>query len=119
MGIQNRFDFTNALARISTWAGVLAGSAGASLLAYAAMPQRVQDIVPDWAIGVLAALSVGVPFLNVLFTSFKQRNLGRATQVVVTTETKVEGDVTPEDATRIAESVQNPTSGSSNDPKSE
>jgi hypothetical protein len=99
-----RFDFTSVMARASTWAGLLASAAGVSLLAYAAMPDRVQGLIPDWALGVLAALSVGVPFFNFLFTSYKQKGLGRATQVTVTTETKVEGDVTPEDATRIAES---------------
>ena len=104
MAIKNRFDFTQVMARASTWAGMLASAAGVSLLAYAAMPDRVQGLIPDWALGVLAALSVGVPFFNFLYTSYKQKGLGRATQVTVTTETTVEGDVTPEDATRIAES---------------
>lgn len=106
MTIKHRFDFTSAMARVSTWAGILAGGAAASLVAYATMPERVQHLVPDWALVGMAALAVGVPFLNPIFTSFKQRNLGRATQVVVTTETKVEGDVTPTAATRIAEAAQ-------------
>lgn len=80
MSLKNRFDFTSVFARLSTWTGVLAGAAGVSLLAFAAMPERVQALVPDFVLAILAGLSVGVPFLNFLFTSYKQRNLARVTK---------------------------------------
>jgi hypothetical protein len=108
MDIKHRFDFTNVFARLSTWAGILAGAAGVSLLAYSGLPQRAQDLVPDWAVSILTALSVGVPFLMFLLTSFKQKNMGRATEVVVTQQIKVQGDITQEDATRIAEAQVTP-----------
>lgn len=117
MAIKHRFDFTSVLSRVSTWAGILAGAASAALIAYATMPQRVRDIVPDWVLLILAAISVGVPFFNFLLTSYKQKNLGRATEVIVTQEVKVSGDISNEDAMKLAEAhvaapVEAPKDGS-------
>jgi hypothetical protein len=106
MSIKNRFDFTSWMARASTWLAMLSAASTASLGAYALMPERVQNAFPDGVLVGLGGMAIGAAFLIPVATSFKQRNLGRATQVIVTQETKVEGDVTKEDATRIAEQVQ-------------
>lgn len=106
MAIKHRFDFSNLLIRASTWLALLSAASTAALGAYALMPERVQNIFPEWALVALGGMAVGAAFLIPVATSFKQRRLGRANQVVITSETKVEGDVTPEDATRIAEAVQ-------------
>lgn len=106
MSIKNRFDFKSLLVRASTWLALLATSATSALAAYALTPERAQNLVPDWVLQGCAATAILSAALVPVATSFKQRSLGRATQVIVTTETKVEGDVTPEDATRIAEAAQ-------------
>lgn len=99
-----RFDFTSVMARSSTWLAVIAASSAGGLVFYATMPERVQNLMPDWTLLALGGIGMACGIATPFATSFKQRNLGRATQVTVTTETTVEGDVTPEDATRIAES---------------
>lgn len=107
MSIKHRFDFKQVISKVSTWLALLATSATSVLAAYALTPDRAQSLVPDWVLQACAGVALGSAALIPIATSFKQRNLGRATQVVVTTETKVEGDVTPKDATRIAEAAQN------------
>lgn len=112
MSIKHRFDFSNLLVRASTWLAMLSAASTASLGAYALMPERVQNLFPEWALVGLGGMAVGAAFLIPVATSFKQRGLGRATQVVITTETKVEGDVSPEAATAIAADTAGTQAGS-------
>lgn len=109
MTIRARFDFSHMMARASTWLAMLSGSATASLGAYALMPERVQGLFPDAALVSLGGLAVGAAFLIPVATSFKQRNLGRYSAVEAAQTTTVEGDVTQQDATRIAEAVSGQT----------
>lgn len=106
-----RFDFTNIMARASTWLALLSAASTAALGAYALMPERVQTLAPDWALGALGAMAVGAAFLIPVATSFKQRHLGRANQVAISRTVKVQGDVSPADATRIAEAVNDASTG--------
>ena len=113
MAIKNRFDFTNWLARSSTWLGILAASSAGGLVFYATMPERVQNLMPDWTLLALGGIGMACGIATPIATSFKQRNLGRATQVIVTQEVKVQGDITAQDATRIAESQVQPANEAS------
>lgn len=112
MSIKHRFDFKQVIVRASTWLALLATSATSGLAAYALTPERAQNLVPDWVLQACAAIAIVSAALVPVATSFKQRGLGRATQVVVTTETKVEGDVTPEAATAIAAAASGSEAGS-------
>lgn len=70
-----RFEFEGVLRRVSTWLAVLAAGATAALGAYALMPERAQNLFPEWALITLGALAVGSAFLVPVATSFKQRGL--------------------------------------------
>lgn len=100
-----RFDWSDTFKKISTWLGILSGGSGTALLAYATMPERAQNIVPDWAVLVLGALIVVPAFAVGVATAYKQAGLGRYSKVEITSTTTVEGDVSSKDATRIAETV--------------
>jgi hypothetical protein len=111
MSIKHRFDFSSVLAKSSTWLATISASCTGALAAYALVPDSIQSLV---SVGVMKAVAMGAIVSAAaipIATSFKQRNLGRATQVVITKETKVEGDVTPEAATEIAAAVTEPGKG--------
>lgn len=100
-----RWDWSNVLTRASTWLALLSLSAVGGLGAYALMPERAQLLMPDWMLMTLAGVAMGSAVLTPVATSFKQKGHGGYNKVEVTTTTKVEGDVTSEDATRIAEVI--------------
>lgn len=106
-----RFDFTDMLAKASTWLALLSTASGAALIAYAAMPERAQALFPDWTLAALGGLAVGSAFLVPVATSFKQRNLGRANQVEIVKKVTVEGDVSPAAAAHIAKAVNDGNAG--------
>ena len=85
---------------------LLAAAATAGLGAYAVMPERAQLLLPDWTLMTLGAIAMGCAILVPVATSFKQKGFARMNEVVITSQTKVQGDVTAADATRIAEQVQ-------------
>lgn len=103
--MKERFDWSNTFAKISTWLGILSGGSGAALLAYATMPDRAQNLVPDAALLILGGLTVVPAFAVGVATAYKQKNIQPTAKVEITSTTVVKGDVTPEDATRIAEAV--------------
>jgi hypothetical protein len=72
--MSRRFDFTGWKRKISTWLGLASGMASLAIVTFAAWPQRVQDLTPDWFLVGLAALSVS-SVLNPFATSFKQKGL--------------------------------------------
>lgn len=106
-----RFDFTDMLAKASTWLALVSTASGGALVAYAALPERAQNLFPDWTLLLLGALAVGCAGLVPVATSFKQRNLARTSQVAISKTVRVEGDVSPADATRIAEAVNDASTG--------
>lgn len=59
----------------STWLAVLSASAAAGLAAYAVMPSRVQNLMPDWALGSLGGVAIVSALLVPVATSIKQRKL--------------------------------------------
>lgn len=59
----------------STWLAVLSASAAAGLAAYAVMPARVQNLMPDWALGSLGGVAIVSALLVPLATSIKQKKL--------------------------------------------
>lgn len=50
----------------STWLGLLAASSAGALGVYAMAPERAQNLVPDWALGILIGIGIvagfAVPF---------------------------------------------------------
>lgn len=56
----------------STWLVGVAGLSTTALATFAAWPQRLQDITPDWALGVLGALSMAYVLVP-LATSLRQK----------------------------------------------
>lgn len=103
--MKERFDWTNTFKKISTWLGILSGGSGAALLAYATMPDRAQNLVPDAALLLLGGLTVIPAFAVGVATAYRQSGLGQFSKVEIVSTTTVKGDVSPEDATRIAEAV--------------
>ena len=73
-----RFDWSHLFARVSTWLALVSAAATAALGAYALMPQRVQDVFPEWVLIVLGGMAVSAAFLIPVATSFKQRGIARA-----------------------------------------
>jgi hypothetical protein len=59
----------------STWLAVVAASSAGGLGAYAIAPTRAQDLVPDWALGVLITMGILSAVLVPLATSLSQRNI--------------------------------------------
>jgi hypothetical protein len=59
----------------STWLAVLSASAAAGLAAYAIMPLRVQNLMPDWALATLGGVAIVSALLVPLATSVKQKKL--------------------------------------------
>lgn len=100
-----RWDWSNTFKKISTWLGLLSGGSGSALLAYATMPDRVQNLVPDAALLALGVLTVVPAFAVGVATAYKQSGLGTFSKVEITTTTKVEGDVSPEKAAELVEAV--------------
>ena len=71
--MKDRFNWQGVAGRASTWLGTLAGAAAASLGAYALLPERAQNLFPEWGLIVLGGLAVGGAFLVPVATSFKQK----------------------------------------------
>ncbi|MBB4126235.1 hypothetical protein GGR77_001525 [Xanthomonas translucens] len=74
--MRHRFDFAGWASRISTWLAVMAACAAGALGAYAVMPERVQNLMPEWLLIALGAIAMGAAFLVPVATSFKQRPRG-------------------------------------------
>lgn len=68
-----RFDFYGVMARVSTLLALLSASATAGLGAYALMPERVQNLFPEWALITMGVLAVGSALAIPVATSFKQK----------------------------------------------
>lgn len=67
-----RFDFSGVKYKISTWLGIVSGMCAAAIVTFAAWPERLQAITPDWALLVMAVGSVA-SVLNPLATSYQQK----------------------------------------------
>lgn len=59
----------------STWLALASASATAGLAAYALLPERVQTMMPDWALGTLGGIAVVSALLIPVATSFTQTKL--------------------------------------------
>lgn len=59
----------------STWLALASASAAAGLAAYAIMPNRVQNLMPDWALATLGGVAIVSALLVPLATSIKQKKL--------------------------------------------
>lgn len=71
--MKDRFNWHGVAGRASTWLATLAAAAATALGAYALMPERAQQLFPEWALIVLGGLAVGGAFLVPVATSFKQK----------------------------------------------
>lgn len=60
----------------STWLALGSASATAGLGAYAILPDRVQGLMPDWALGALGAIAIVSALLIPVATSLSQKNIG-------------------------------------------
>lgn len=65
--VAQRFDFDGVTKRLSTW---LSGTSATALVAFAALPERVQDTFPEWALLALGFVTV---VLVPVATSFRQK----------------------------------------------
>jgi hypothetical protein len=74
--VKDRFNWQGVAGRASTWLATLAAAAAAALGAYALMPERAQNLFPEWGLIVLGSLAVGGAFLVPVATSFKQKPRG-------------------------------------------
>lgn len=68
-----RFNWQGVARRASTWLAILSAAATAGLGAYALMPERAQDVFPDWVLITMGGLAVGSAFLVPVATSFRQK----------------------------------------------
>lgn len=59
----------------STWLAIASASATAGLGAYAILPERVQTLVPDWALMGLGSAAMLAALLVPLATSLSQKSL--------------------------------------------
>lgn len=59
----------------STWLALASASATAGLGAYALLPERVQGLVPDWALLTLGGVAVVSALLVPIATSLTQAKL--------------------------------------------
>lgn len=62
----------------STWLAMLSAMSTAALGAYALLPERVQALMPDWALGTLGAIAIVSALLVPLATSLSQTKLQQA-----------------------------------------
>lgn len=69
--MKERFDFSGVMRRASTW---LSGISAGSLIAFAALPEEIKRVFPDWT---LLALGVTAVVLVPVATSFQQRRGGQ------------------------------------------
>ena len=72
LGVQKTADAHIWRQKWSTWLALASASATAGLGAYAIMPERVQSIMPDWAIGTLGGIAILSALLIPLATSVQQ-----------------------------------------------
>lgn len=63
------------LKKWSTWLALASASAMGALGTYALMPQRVQDLIPDWALLALGAIALVSALLVPVATSLSQPKL--------------------------------------------
>lgn len=68
----SRFDFSGVMFKASTWLGIVSGMCSAAIVTFAAWPDRLQAITPDWALLAMAVGSVA-SVLNPLATSYQQK----------------------------------------------
>lgn len=59
----------------STWLALASAMATAGLGSFAILPDRVQGLMPDWALGALGVVAIGSALLIPLATSLSQRAL--------------------------------------------
>ena len=59
----------------STWLAVVAAMSAGGLGAYTIAPGRAQELVPDWALGVLVGAGILSAMLIPLATSIAQRSI--------------------------------------------
>ena len=57
----------------SSWLALASASASAGLAAYAVLPDRVQGLMPDWALGTLGGIAIIAALLIPLATSIQQK----------------------------------------------
>lgn len=57
----------------STWLALASASASAGLGAFAILPERVQVLMPDWALGTLGGIAIAAALLIPLATSIQQK----------------------------------------------
>lgn len=68
-----RFNWQGVARRASTWLAILSAAATAGLGTYALMPERAQNVFPEWMLITMGGLAVGSAFLVPVATSFKQK----------------------------------------------
>lgn len=69
------FDFSFWIKRWSTWLALASASATAGLGAYALMPERVQNLFPDWTLATMGGIAVAAALLIPVATSATQPKL--------------------------------------------
>lgn len=63
--------------KASTWLALASASASAGLGAYAILPARVQELMPEWALLLMGGVAVVSAVLIPLATSIQQQGLKR------------------------------------------
>lgn len=99
--MKERFDWTNTCKKVSTWLGILSGASGSALLAYATMPDRVQNLLPDWSLLLLGGCTVIPAFAVGAATAYRQKSLDQYAKITVKSTTEVVG----KDAAQIVETI--------------
>ena len=73
LGVPLTSDAGLVLRKASTWLALSSASASAGLAAYAIMPARVQELVPDWTLAMNAGVAIVSAMLIPLATSIRQK----------------------------------------------
>lgn len=72
LGLPKTADAGLVLRKWSTWLVGIAGLSTAALATYSGWPQRLQDLTPDWVLGVLGVLQLAYVLVP-LATSIQQK----------------------------------------------
>lgn len=75
LGVALTADASHWARKWSTWLALASASATAGLGAFAILPDRVQGLMPDWALATLGGVAIIAALLVPVATSVQQRGL--------------------------------------------